>query len=238
MTRNHVKAWVRAARGHVRRGLARPHGHNVGRRGAVGVHLLSGPRRGHAQAPGLHGRGDARPAGQLHAPVLAALPGHLRRPGRVRQGGRRGVLQRGARPGHRDADDHQRRQDLHLHAAQGHQVLQRQAGHGERRRWRPSSGSSRWLNPNAGSWYNSIVGGNACLAKPATCTLAGGVVVNAATNQVVFHLVAPDPEFLDQLAVPLRLDPAGRRPGQGRGHDADPRHGGLRVLLVQPEPPS
>ena len=58
-------------------------------------------------------------------------------------------------------------------------------------------------NPNAGSWYNSIVGGNACLAKPATCTLAGGVVVNASTNQVVFHLVAPDPEFLDQLAVPF-----------------------------------
>jgi peptide/nickel transport system substrate-binding protein len=58
-------------------------------------------------------------------------------------------------------------------------------------------------NPNAGSWYNSIVGGNACLSKPATCTLAGGVVVNAATNQVVFHLVAPDPEFLDQLAVPF-----------------------------------
>jgi peptide/nickel transport system substrate-binding protein len=58
-------------------------------------------------------------------------------------------------------------------------------------------------NPNAGSWYNSIVGGTACLAKPATCTLAGGVVVNASTNQVVFNLVAPDPEFLDQLAVPF-----------------------------------
>ena len=58
-------------------------------------------------------------------------------------------------------------------------------------------------NPNAGSWYNAIVGGNACLAKPATCTLAGGVVVNPSTNQVVFHLVAPQPEFLDQLAVPF-----------------------------------
>src|SRR5208282_6869556 len=58
-------------------------------------------------------------------------------------------------------------------------------------------------NPNAGSWYNSIVGGNACLAKPATCTLAGGAVVNPSTTQVVFNLVAPDPEFLDQLAVPF-----------------------------------
>jgi peptide/nickel transport system substrate-binding protein len=58
-------------------------------------------------------------------------------------------------------------------------------------------------NPNAGSWYNVIVGGNACLAKPATCTLKGGVVVNAATNKVTFNLTAPDAEFLDQLAVPF-----------------------------------
>jgi peptide/nickel transport system substrate-binding protein len=58
-------------------------------------------------------------------------------------------------------------------------------------------------NPNAGSWYNVIVGGNACLAKPASCTLKGGVVVNAATNTVVFNLSTPDAEFLDQLAVPF-----------------------------------
>jgi len=58
-------------------------------------------------------------------------------------------------------------------------------------------------NPNAGTWYNSIVGSTACLAKPATCTLAGGVVVNAATNKVVINLNAPDPEFIDQLAVPF-----------------------------------
>jgi peptide/nickel transport system substrate-binding protein len=58
-------------------------------------------------------------------------------------------------------------------------------------------------NPNAGSWYNVIVGGAACLAKPTTCTLSGGVVVNAATNKVTFNLTAPDAEFLDQLAVPF-----------------------------------
>src|SRR5665213_1284806 len=51
-------------------------------------------------------------------------------------------------------------------------------------------------NPNAGSWYNVIVGGAACLSKPATCTLKGGVVVNAATNTVVFNLSTPDAEFL------------------------------------------
>jgi len=58
-------------------------------------------------------------------------------------------------------------------------------------------------NPNAGTWYSAIVGSSACLKTPATCTLAGGVVVNAATNSVVINLSAPDPEFLDQLAVPF-----------------------------------
>ncbi len=58
-------------------------------------------------------------------------------------------------------------------------------------------------NPNAGSWYNVIVGGAACLTKPATCTLKGGVSVNAATNTIVFNLTSPDAEFLDQLAVPF-----------------------------------
>lgn len=71
-------------------------------------------------------------------------------------------------------------------------------------------------NPNAGSWYNSIVGGNACLAKPATCTLKGGVVVNPSTNQIVINLVAPDAEFLDQLAVPF----GSILPASSPSHDA------------------
>ncbi len=58
-------------------------------------------------------------------------------------------------------------------------------------------------NPNSGSWYNVIVGGPACVTTPATCTLNGGVVVNAATNTVTINLITPDAEFLDQLAVPF-----------------------------------
>ena len=58
-------------------------------------------------------------------------------------------------------------------------------------------------NPNAGTWYSAIVGGAKCVTTPATCTLKGGVVVNAKTNKVSFNLVAPDAEFLDQLAVPF-----------------------------------
>ncbi len=58
-------------------------------------------------------------------------------------------------------------------------------------------------SPNAGSWYNVIVGGDACLKTPATCNLDQGVVVNDAKNTVTFHLTKGDPEFLDQLAVPF-----------------------------------
>jgi peptide/nickel transport system substrate-binding protein len=58
-------------------------------------------------------------------------------------------------------------------------------------------------SPNAGSWYNVIVGGDACLKTPTTCNLDQGVVVDDAKNTVTFHLTKGDPEFLDQIAVPF-----------------------------------
>ena len=58
-------------------------------------------------------------------------------------------------------------------------------------------------SPNAASWYNVIVGSDACLKTPASCTLAGGVVADDAANTVTFHLKAPDSEFFDKLAVPF-----------------------------------
>ena len=58
-------------------------------------------------------------------------------------------------------------------------------------------------SPNAGSWYVGIVGGDACVKKPKTCSLAHGVVANDSANTVTFHLTKADPEFLDRLAVPF-----------------------------------
>ena len=57
--------------------------------------------------------------------------------------------------------------------------------------------------PNAGSFYAGIVGATACNKTPATCTLKGGVVGNAATNTVTINLVKPDSEFKYKLAVPF-----------------------------------
>jgi peptide/nickel transport system substrate-binding protein len=56
-------------------------------------------------------------------------------------------------------------------------------------------------SPNAGSWYNVIAGGDACIKKPKTCDLSKGIEVNG--NQVTFHLTKGDPEFLPQLSVPF-----------------------------------
>jgi peptide/nickel transport system substrate-binding protein len=57
-------------------------------------------------------------------------------------------------------------------------------------------------SPTSGSFYAGIVGAQACLKKPATCTLKGGVIGNAKTNTVTINLTAPDSEFKDRLAVP------------------------------------
>ena len=56
-------------------------------------------------------------------------------------------------------------------------------------------------SPNAGSWYNVIVGGDDCVKRPKTCDLSQGVAVNG--NTVTFHLTRSDPEFLYKLAMPF-----------------------------------
>jgi YVTN family beta-propeller protein len=51
------------------------------------------------------------------------------------------------------------------------------------------------------SEYQGIVGAAECIARPARCNLARGIVADNVTGTVTFHLVAPDPEFLDRLAL-------------------------------------
>jgi peptide/nickel transport system substrate-binding protein len=58
-------------------------------------------------------------------------------------------------------------------------------------------------SPNAGSWYNVIVGGDACVKTPKTCNLDQGVIADDTKGTVTFHLTRGDPEFLDKLAVPF-----------------------------------
>ena len=56
--------------------------------------------------------------------------------------------------------------------------------------------------PTSGTFYNLIVGADACLKTPASCTLDGGVVGDEADSTITFHLTQADPEFMYKLAVP------------------------------------
>lgn len=65
-------------------------------------------------------------------------------------------------------------------------------------------------SPTSGGFYSGIVGADACLKTPATCTLKGGVSANAAARTVTINLKAADPEFKYKLAVPhASILPAG-----------------------------
>jgi YVTN family beta-propeller protein len=50
------------------------------------------------------------------------------------------------------------------------------------------------------NYYSDIVGASAC-TKGRRCNLSRGIIV--AGDTIIFHLVAPDPEFLQKLAVPF-----------------------------------
>jgi peptide/nickel transport system substrate-binding protein len=54
-----------------------------------------------------------------------------------------------------------------------------------------------------GSLYQGIVGGDACAKTPKTCDLSQGIVADDAAGTVSFHLVGPDPDFLQKLALPF-----------------------------------
>jgi DNA-binding SARP family transcriptional activator/ABC-type transport system substrate-binding protein/DNA-binding beta-propeller fold protein YncE len=58
------------------------------------------------------------------------------------------------------------------------------------------------LHPSPGnrlSFYDGLVGAARCIHTPKHCDLSEGIVTNERSNTVTFHLVAPDPEFLQKL---------------------------------------
>lgn len=89
-------------------------------------------------------------------------------------------------------------------------------------------------SPTAGSWYANIVGADECLKTPASCTLDGGVVVNASTNQVTFNLTAPDPEFEYQLAVPFTVILPKDSPAHDAGDTPLPTTGPYEFVSYNP----
>ncbi len=67
------------------------------------------------------------------------------------------------------------------------------------------------LNPGIAVFYGRIVGAQRCVRAPRTpCDLSAGILTDAGSNTVTFHLRAPDPSFLYALALsPAYAVPAG-----------------------------
>ena len=79
--------------------------------------------------------------------------------------------------------------------------------------------------PTSGTFYNGIVGADACLKTAETCTLEGGVVGDEAAGTVTIHLVAPDSEIFDKLAVPHAVILPAGAPAKDAGSEIIPGTG-------------
>ena len=90
------------------------------------------------------------------------------------------------------------------------------------------------VSPNAGTWYNVIVGADACLKTPATCTLAGGVIADDKARTVTFHLTQPDAEFMYKLAVPFGAILPASTPAQDLGTKPAPGTGPYTIASYDP----
>lgn len=89
-------------------------------------------------------------------------------------------------------------------------------------------------SPVSGSFFAGIVGSTACLNKPATCTLDGGVTADSAANTVTFHLTAPDSTFLDKLATPFGSVIPSDTPGTDQDITPIPGTGPYKVVSYDP----
>ena len=90
-------------------------------------------------------------------------------------------------------------------------------------------------NPNAGTLYNVIVGADACLKTPATCTLDGR---RRRRREGEHRHLPPDParrRVHGQARRAVRRDPARRHARQGSGHQAGAEHRPLHDRELRPE---
>ena len=88
-------------------------------------------------------------------------------------------------------------------------------------------------SPTAGTFFNGIVGADACLKSPSDCALPG-VVADAKANTVTFHLTQPDPEFFDKLALQHALIVPKSAPAKDVGVTALPGTGAYMIAAFDP----
>src|SRR5436305_1390357 len=66
-----------------------------------------------------------------------------------------------------------------------------------------------------GSFYQGIVGGDACAKSSKNCDLSKGIVADDAAVTVTFHLVSPVPDSLQKLALPFASPVPAKPPHTG-----------------------
>ena len=84
------------------------------------------------------------------------------------------------------------------------------------------------------SFYSGLIGGKACLAHPGMCDLSRGVVADNASRTVTFHLAAPDPNFLEELALPFAYIVPSGTPNKDTGTTPLPATGPYMIKTYQP----
>lgn len=89
-------------------------------------------------------------------------------------------------------------------------------------------------SPTAGSFYSAIVGAEACLKTPATCTLKGGLEEDPARRTVTFHLTQPDTEFLQKLAFTHAVIVPAETPDHDSGNVPIPSTGPYAITAYDP----
>jgi len=88
--------------------------------------------------------------------------------------------------------------------------------------------------PTAGTFYNGIVGADACIKTAESCTLEGGVVGDEAANTITFHLTQADPEFMYKLAVPHASILPELTPAKDMGIEIIPGTGAYTIKSYNP----
>jgi YVTN family beta-propeller protein len=83
-------------------------------------------------------------------------------------------------------------------------------------------------------YFSGVVGAAACLARPARCDLSRGIVANDVADTVTFHLVASNPDFLDELAIWNAFAVPATTPLHNVGSHPLPATGPYEVASVTP----
>ena len=84
------------------------------------------------------------------------------------------------------------------------------------------------------TFYQVIVGADACLKRAAGCMLTGGIEADGKAGTVTFHLTRPDSEFLDKLALPFGDVVPADTPDRDTGNDALPATGPYMIVHYDP----